>query len=225
MNKTNILDLFKKWNFDYTKHEKRFKEIGDVTAIRYKGKVPFRRNYERALLVYAVAEHFQCKNFVEFGTGRGFVTACVSLCESIQDIYTIDCLDSGIKHIKSLSLDTFDKIHFIVKKSQDLKYDEIPESIDLVFIDGEHSYKAAQNDFSFVKDRARIVVFDDYRNKHKGVKKFIKSIDYNKLLVSTDGWIYKNKMIKKHKDADKVVDGKEYDSGQVIVQISNNNIL
>ncbi len=218
MKNTNLLALLERWNFEYKPHKDKFQSIGDVTAIRYEKGVPFRRNYERAMLVYAAAATFNCKNFVEFGTGRGYVTACVSSCPCIESIVTIDCVDSARSLIKKTQPDTIQKVKFIIKKSQGIEYNELPPQIDLAFIDGEHSHKAAKNDFELVMSRTKIVIFDDFRNKHKGVKKYIKSItDFNKLLVSTDGWIYKNKMIKKHKDADSVVDGREYKSGQVIV--------
>lgn len=216
MKNVNILTLFKSWNFDYKPYVEKFKAIGDVTAIRYKKGKPFRRNYDRGMLLFAVASHFRCKTFLEFGTGRGYVTACVSLCKSIEHIITIDRDPVAKKTLVEAGIDT-KNIDFITSKSQKLKQGDLPE-VDLAFIDGEHSYDAVENDLSLT--RASIVVFDDFRNKHKGVKKFIKSLKVpgkEKVIISTDGWIYKNEMLTKHGDADKIVNGKELGSGQVIL--------
>ena len=91
---------------------------------------------------------------------------------------------------------------------------------DLVFIDGEHTAKAVANDFKVAlkyTTEDALIVFDDFRRKHKGVRKHIISLPFDKILVYTDGWIYNNILIAFHGDADKVVDKKEVGSGQVVL--------
>ena len=222
MRSTNILELFTEWDFDYLSYKDKVCSIGDICAIRTNdvGEL-FRRNYERGMLLLAVAWKYQLCRLLEFGTGRGFVVACVSLLDSIQDIYTIDRARErrtiGVAK-KAGFLDS--RTHFIQKNSFKLKSVDLQDDFDLVFIDGEHSEKAVKNDFKIALQhttKKAIIVFDDYRNKHKEVKKYIKLLKYDKLLVSTDGWIYDNIMIATHGDADKVIDNKEMGSGQVIL--------
>lgn len=223
MQSIDLLTLCDKYQFDYLSYMHFVSSVGDLTAIRKnKDGTLFRRNYERAILMLCVANKYQSTRFLEFGTGRGFVTACISCLKHVQSIFTIDKDHSqnADKILSSIPDVKSEKINFLCKNSMNLSSSDISHDFDLVFIDGEHSEKAAKNDFELAlkctTDNA-IIVFDDYRNKHRGVKKFIKSLKFEKFLVFTDGWIYKNNMIHKHGDADKIIDGKEYNSGQVVL--------
>jgi len=223
MKKFNIISLCDAWEFPYKDYIDRVLAIGDVCAIREdkKGK-PFRRDFERAFVVMAAAHRYKATRILEFGTGRGFVTGCLTMLDHVKYICTIDKLKTEpIVELMS-KLDDIDmkKIRFISKNSYKIEPDDIGIGYDLSFIDGEHTARAVDNDFQLslrccIDDG--IIVFDDYREKHAGVKKFIKSLDFDKAIVNSDGWLYKNRMINKHGDADKVVDGKEYESGQVIL--------
>lgn len=228
INMTNILLLCQEWGFDYRKYEEKVFAIGNVCAIRRtkQGKF-FHRNYERAMLLLAVASKYKSTSVLEFGTGRGFAAVCLSMLQNITNITTIDKLDQTktIQLVANLGIDKvkLDKINFISKNTLRLSSkdkEEIGKDFDLVFIDGEHTRVAVKNDLEVALDcttEDAVIVFDDYRNKHKGVKKYIKSLEYDKILVYSDGWIYNNVMIAKHGDADKVKDNREYGSGQVIL--------
>jgi len=225
MQKYDIRSLLKEWDFDAEPYIMAVRDIGDVCAIRYDDKKkPFRRDYERALLMLAVAFRYQSTKFLEFGTGRGFVCGCLSMLDHIPTIFTIDKLPhaKAYKLMSSYSKIDLEKISFLKANSLKIKDPvySFGNSYDLVFIDGEHSAKAVKNDFEMslkVTTEDAIIVFDDYRDKHAGVKKYIKKLKYDKILVSTDGWFYRNRRIEKHGDADKVVGGKEMKSGQVIL--------
>lgn len=220
---TDILSLCRSWQFDYQNYKQEVLRIGDVCAIRKaKNGRLFRRDYERAILLLAVASKYQSQRVLEFGTGRGFVSACLSMLEHVSHIATIDKLrqEKTRKLVESVAARGLDKIQFVSTNTFKLSHSAIKNDFDLVFIDGEHTEKAVKNDFKFAMKHTAddaIIVFDDYRNKHKGVKKYIKSLKYDKVLVYTDGWIYENIMINKHGDADVVKDQKEYKSGQVIL--------
>ena len=219
----DILSLLTEWDIDKDEYVDVVREIGDVCAIRKTKKgVTFRRDYERGILLIAVALHFNCRKALEFGTGRGFVTGCLSLVPMIRSIYTIDILPAQktVGHLDKLDCVDRSKVHFINRNTFKISDKSLPNDFDLVFIDGEHNRKAVSNDFKIAirhtTDDA-IIVFDDYRNKHKEVKRYIRSLKYKKRVVSTDGWIYENIMISKHGDADKVDKGRERGSGQVIL--------
>lgn len=225
MKATDLLTLMKKWDFPLEAYKDVVMEIGDICAIRKSKGVAFRRNYERAFLLLAVALKYGSSRVLEFGTGRGFVTAALSMLENVHEIYTIDKLPASqtVGIMKQSSHAQMSKVSFISKKSSDVKRIDLgglDGLFDLVFIDGEHSHKAVEHDFKLSLKQTTsdaIIVFDDYRNKHRGVKKYISSLKYDKILVSTDGWVYENKMIKVHGDADNLVDNKEMGSGQVIL--------
>src|SRR3989338_4940337 len=86
--KLDIISLFDIWKFDYSKYAEDIIRIGDLTAIRFlKGK-PYRRNYERALLLLGLAKKIGAKTFFEFGTGRGFCSAVMAQAE--LKVYTVD---------------------------------------------------------------------------------------------------------------------------------------
>ncbi len=219
----DILSLLDEWNIDKDKYIDIVRDIGDVCAIRKTKKgVTFRRDYERGILLIAVALHFNSHKVLEFGTGRGFVAGCLSLLPSVESIHTIDKLKATetVGFMDKLSVINKEKVNFIQKNSFKLSAGDLDNDFDLVFVDGEHNRKAVSNDFNIAikhtTDNA-IIVFDDYRNKHKEVKKYISSLQYKKCVVFTDGWIYENVMISKHGDADKVDRGRERGSGQVVL--------
>jgi len=219
MQKIDILSLFKNINFSFEKYLDRIIEIGDITAIRkYKG-ISYRRNYERGLLILAVIETFGLTKFLEFGTGRGFSVGCALLSTQNMSIYTIDntSVDEARFLLKNMNFD-LENVVFIKENSRNLK---LNQSFDFVFIDGGHDYKSVKNDYEIAERVCKkgIILFDDFRNKHPGVKRFIKEVKLPKILVNTQGWIVENKMISKTKDADGLNNGKEHKSGQVIVPI------
>lgn len=219
MIKTNIVQLLKDWKLGYPLDT--FLKIGDSTALRYEKGVAFRRNFERGILLCAVADRFALTKFVDIGTGRGYSAACVSLCKTVDTIITIDSVSTkvAIENIDSLKLPTSQKIIFVHNDTKQCK-DELNIPFDFAFIDGEHTYKGVKRDFELVRNIAKVVVFDDYRKKHNGVKKYIKEqskiVPGTWMLIYTDGWLFHNQFITQHGDADRVQDGKEFDSGQVI---------
>lgn len=223
MEVTNIIRLCEDFGFPYKSYLDKVKYVGDVCALRKNPNgVAFRRNYERALVVMAVAHKYDCKRFLEFGTGRGFVTGCASMLKNIQAITTIDKEPYRPTEKKMSKLDCIDlsKIEFISNNSYSVTKTDLGRNYDLVFIDGEHTGRAVRHDFelsSHCSSGNAIFVFDDYRDKHEGVKRYIETLNYKKILVQSDGWLYENVMIDSHGDANRVENGKEYDSGQVIL--------
>ncbi len=216
---TNYLDSL---GFDYMSHKDEIIRIGDETAIRKdrNGK-PYRKNYERGLLLCALCNHFGLKKFLEFGTGRGYTCACLIQLSKMENITTVDHKSSlEAKHlIRSLGLDD-SIVHYKSLDTNSLKESDIPGKFDLFFIDAQHDGKSVKVNYEFARLKSQqksVIVFDDYRNKFPSVKKSIDQMGFKyKTLVHTDGWIIPNICISTAHDADKVVDGKEYGSGLVI---------
>ncbi|KKN24736.1 hypothetical protein LCGC14_0891830 [marine sediment metagenome] len=222
---TDLISLCNEWQFDYKKYQSRVLSIGDVCAIRKaKNGQRFRRNYERAMVVLAAASRYGSRRMLEFGTGRGFTAASLSMFDQVEEIVTIDKLKqiTAIQAVASLNVEGVfpAKINYLSKNTFEISDNDITGKFDLVFIDGEHTSKAVAHDFQFAMEHTTddaVIIFDDYRNKHKGVKKYIKSLKHAKILVYSDGWLYENILIASHGDADRVKDNKEYGSGQVIL--------
>jgi len=219
MQRTNILSLFRTWNFDHRRYIPELLRIGDITAIRELKNKKYRRNYERGLLLLGLMQTFKLKKLLEFGTGRGYATACALLCDHDVEVYTIDNdSTSGAKRLlASLNVD-ISSVNFIHADSKRIQQ-QLPQDFDCVFIDGGHDYKSVKNDFRVACQCCikGALVFDDFRNKHPGSKKFIKELKRKKTLVNTDGWIFENKMIKQARDSDGLINGRETRSGQVLV--------
>ena len=155
---------------------KSFWDIGNLTALRDREDGSYyQANYERGLLLYSLIATYRPKIVVEFGTGRGYGSICMSrsLVENNIDglIYTIDSkgyrekqnwvLDTGEgPATKSLSLadiwpnyfpDTWlSRINLLHGDSVQImkKWGSfgIPKA-DFAFIDGGHDFFTVKHDF------------------------------------------------------------------------------
>ena len=113
MQSLDILSLFEKYGFNYLAYKDIVLKIGDICAIRTKNGKSFRRNFERALLVMAVANQYRSTKVLEFGTGRGFVTGCLSLLDNVKEVWTIDKLSDAEKIMSAIPEIQMNKIKFI----------------------------------------------------------------------------------------------------------------
>lgn len=207
--------------------------IGDVCAIRHvKGKT-FRKNYERGVLLPLLAKAYSCMSMLEFGTGRGFCTACCLKLASppLERIVTIDFQpDSETPgYFEKLGIDT-SKVRFVKAASQSLSAKEVGTGVDLVFVDGGHRKEEVLSDWDLARKcvgKSSVWLFDDYRSQYDGVKAAVDLVQFDwKVLVSTDGWIYENAGIEEHGNADVVLPGgKESGSGMVVAGIGTDCIF
>ncbi len=221
MKTTNICDMCDAIGFDYFQKIDEFIRIGDVTAIRHLKKQQYRKNYERGILMVALARLIKARRVLEFGTGRGYVCAClVGMVESIEEVVTIDKEnpDVVVDKFSQLGL-SLDKMKFVTGNANNLSKDDVSGEFDLVFIDAQHDGKSVKSNYEYAKSKCHddtIIVFDDYRSKFPSVKSVIDKIKMNKIIIQTDGWVIENVCIDKARDADKVVKGKEFNSGMVV---------
>jgi hypothetical protein len=136
-------------------------------------------------------------DFLEIGTFMGKTTVFLSLLIEQQfpesKFYTIDpYTQAGFKDFSNPSLQAESTYNHFLKHTDGLSNhthfkdysqnvrDEIKDgSISFAFIDGDHSYKGALNDYNNYVDKVRVggvIVFDDYRNPKFGVKKAVNEI-------------------------------------------------
>lgn len=214
---TNIRDLFAQWEFDHKLYLDRVIEIGQSTAIRKLDGIAYRRNYERGLLIMAIIHKHKYQSFLEFGTGRGFSVACALTINPAIRITTIDI--SSCKQARGLLRHLgFDLSNVQFVSTDSLKSGKHLGKYDFAFVDGSHKYDFVKSDYkTAARHTSGLIVFDDYRNKHLGVKRAVDEIDGTKMLVESDGWLIENVLIEKAGDADVVNAGKEKGSGQIIL--------
>lgn len=128
---------------------------------------------------------------VELGVDYGFSTCCFAL-SGIGDIYAIDWFKGdeytgyrdNYKHVKDhLEILGFKNVHLICKSFDDALIDW-KLSIDILHIDGFHTYDAIKNDYTkwvnHLNDGGVVLMHDTCVNEF-GVKDFFQEIDRPKL--------------------------------------------
>lgn len=161
--------------------------VNSSASDKYKGKVLFN-----------LARHFQPQNILELGTNIGLGAAFLASANKSSSVESLEgcpqlsntaekILDSI--HIKNVSLTTGRFSDTLEQTCRDLK------SIDLAFIDGDHSYQASIDNYQIIKPYLHsksVVVFDDIYwsdgmikawNEIKNDKDVVLSIDVFRLGV------------------------------------------
>ena len=142
----------------------------------------------------------KCRNYLEIGTHYGH-----SICNLLQSKYETKFLgidifnrwgDSKISNIEKLANDNVKKFNknkyecklikanSQIKSTHNLVKKYFPNGIDLLFIDGDHSYNGIINDFNNyfpLVNKGGYIIFDDYlpykiRNKERDAPKAVNQI-------------------------------------------------
>ncbi|MEX1003034.1 MAG: class I SAM-dependent methyltransferase [Crocinitomicaceae bacterium] len=123
------------------------------------------RKYGR--LLAKMVDHYQLEYIVELGTSLGLGTAYLSQSNSVKKVVTIEgsaaVQEKAKSNLRDLGVDT---VHFICDEfSEGIKQavKEVPR-IDLVYIDGNHTYSSTLEYFRFFLAHAHndtFLVFDD----------------------------------------------------------------
>jgi hypothetical protein len=208
-----------------------FDQIGEFTAKKARSASDplfktagafFRPNYERGILISSLIKRFEVKSFLEIGFGRGYASLCAAraMCDMGWDdaaVYSVDVkLDEN--HLKMLTQifpkEWFGKLNLIQGTINDALID-LPKSVDMVYIDGDHTFEGVQYDWLAIKDRFnKFVLFDDYdpRSTSDGmqVARFIDSLqDEDKELIISDRRIFFD---------DRRMSDDEIEYGQVLIR-------
>lgn len=207
-----------------------FDQIGELTAKKMRDPSHplyrtagafFRPNYERGILITGLIKRFEIKSFLEIGFGRGYASFCAAkaMCEMGWDDATVYSVDPRFdqNHLsmlgKSFPREWFNRMSLIQGTIDDAIL-SLPKVVDLVYIDGDHSYDAVKHDWESVKDRFnKYVLFDDYdpqnTDSNMQVKRFIDELEIEKELVITDRRIFFD---------DRRLSDSEIEYGQVLVK-------
>lgn len=188
-----------------------FDVIGEMTAKKMRSPNDplyksvgafFRPNYERGILINALIRRFEVKTFLEIGFGRGYAALCAAKAMSDMGwddaaVYSVDP-NFDENHLKMLAQsfprEWFNKLNLIKGTVNDAIL-HMPQSVDLIYIDGDHRYEAVKYDWEAVKGRfKKFVLFDDYDPRSTSpdmqVKKFIDELDVEKELMISDRRIF-----------------------------------
>ncbi len=130
--------------------------------------------------LYLIAEWYEPKIVVEIGTHDGVSACAMKYAYPFVKLYTIDINpDSG----KVL----YPTIIRIIGNSGAVA-DQVPDEIDILYIDGDHSFKAAKRDFETYLPKMRkggLILIDDVTSvPERGVRMFWNKLKKGKIKLS-----------------------------------------
>ena len=118
-------------------------------------------------LLFRLLNHFECKNVLELGTSLGITTCYLATFSKAANVITLE----GCKNISDIAKSNFQKLNLnnieLITGSFDNTLNpalEKLESVDFVFIDGNHKYQPTLDYFNLCLEyihESSILVFDD----------------------------------------------------------------
>ena len=189
-------------NFDFIGEFTAKKQRSSDSDLFHSVGAFFRPNYERGLLIYSLIKKYDINSYLEIGWGRGYSCLCAAMAMTEKGSGTVTTIDPNLdeKQIQSLSAvlpkEWFENIKFY-QSTSDKFFDEVKETYDMIYIDGDHRYEAVKNDWKNASERSnKIVLFDDYHlpgkeQKDMEVSSLVDSItDHDKKLIIMDRRIF-----------------------------------
>jgi len=169
------------------------------------------------VVLNVLIKYYNINNYLEIGSHNGAsMSYVVRQKTTTMNCYGIDLFENTFGHYKKDEI-SLERTYSNIQKnnlsksninliqgdsSKDSTIDKLKnllsnKTIDLLFIDGDHSYNMVKSDFEtyskFLSNNA-IIVFDDYNKKWKEVIKFVNTIgeDFERI-----GLVFDNEMIYK----------------------------
>lgn len=216
METLKLREFFSRIGYDWEKDKVKLAEILRLTKTRVNpvkaNSVEFFFSYgmEQTFLIKAIADHFRCKNFYEIGTGRGTASYALSLCETIENIVTVDIIPFDEPMMTAIGYESAyasnANLNYLVpyKEKSKIEFKHVNDTIekndfDIAFIDGSHTdIQQIFSDYKNVKDRLTddgIIIWDDYDPNQFVVKAVVDDIineipEYNTLLIEFRGHLF-----------------------------------
>ncbi len=125
------------------------------------------------VLLKGLAKRFETCAYLEIGSWRGesianvndVTTDCTSLTLSANDMREMNFGDPFIK-VHGIFSNHIDTIHRVEANSHNYDFGQLNKKFDLIFVDGDHSYKGVVNDtkkvWPLLKNGKSIIVWHDY---------------------------------------------------------------
>lgn len=140
-------------------------------------------NHVDLLYVSAIARYLQCKNLFEFGTYIGRTSYHLTYASENAIVYTLNLppeQDARVAPYLGTYFHNSDREPFIKQIFGDSReFDTTPyrQKMDLIFVDGDHSYELVKNDTTKAFEMLApggVIIWHDYAAKSPGVVKFFK---------------------------------------------------
>lgn len=174
-------------------------------------KINGRICHHRIVVLYALSKFFNCKKYLEIGVHNGssmsyVLQSKINKCIGIDPFEDLITNDKSMIHYQKNDNITLNKTNInitnnninnseivLIKNYSNLvNINEIDNDIDLLFIDGDHSYNSVKQDYYKFKNNVKIngiIVFDDLHQN--GPKKVFNEILKNDNDIKLFG-IYEN---------------------------------
>ena len=169
--------------YDYGKGQRKKykKRLCDIVKKSVSGR-------QKALFIQALAEFYDVKTVIEFGTSLGFSAMYLKNAESTPNVITIEGNTDIAEIAKENFLQTGLEIDLEVNRFENFikKYNK---TADMFFIDGNHSYDATLRYFDFALNHLSekgIILFDDIRWSDGMLKSWKKIIEKTKTGIFVD---------------------------------------
>jgi len=152
-------------------------------------------SYQIRPMISYIKNNYNHQNLIgiEIGVLHGDNAYSIMTNLYMRKLYLIDPFKSTAQQLNVFK----DKVIFIVKKSEDAG-DDVPNSIDFVYIDGDHSYDGVKKDIDLYYPKVKsggIIGGHDFRADESGVAKAVlEFVDKNNLKLQgfkMDWWITK----------------------------------
>ncbi len=121
-------------------------------------------NLKRMHLLYRVTTYFHSKNVLELGTSVGLATAAFSLAEARKVTSVEGCTEIAKVAAQKLDSLKFSHLHLKNDRFSSFLADNLANSYDLVYFDGNHSKSATLSYFELLLGTAHndfVFIFDD----------------------------------------------------------------
>lgn len=180
----------------YLENKSFYKDLQERITSNIHGRIP----HHRIRILHMLTRIKDVSSYLEIGVHNGASMSYVISQESAVRCVGIDLFDKAKSHYEK-DLLTEEKAFNNISRNKGNENSEIKlirgcsrkpstyESIegrefDLIFIDGDHSYKGVKSDFTRGKKYLKeggFLVLDDYERRHKGVVRFAdKTINPNR---------------------------------------------
>jgi predicted O-methyltransferase YrrM len=161
-------------------------------------------NQTNLLYVVAIAAYRKCENIFEFGTWKGNTTYYLTFASEEAFVTTLDLPPEDLSAAEDIGSvfvgsDREHKINQILCDSHKFDIEPYRNKMDLIFVDGDHTYEGVKNDtekaFQMLAPGG-IIIWDDYEPKNPDIVRFFSEftqeqplfkIKKNCLLLYIDG--------------------------------------
>jgi hypothetical protein len=139
---------------------------------------------------YAISKFYQPSSILEIGVRFGYsLGTMIKASEKIKKVIGIDCDDYVANSLavaeKNIKKFIQNGICFDFRNINSHSISKIEEYVDLIHIDGDHSYEGKIQDLNLVKNNGRILIVDDY-------------ISFSQVQQAANDWMRDNKNIIKN---------------------------